>query len=675
MGAHPSTSPAFRLSLHTSLLVTVLCLVPISAHAQAQWMPNGLPVCVIPGCSGHEPILCGDGAGGAVIAWDRDPTLSDQNIFVHRVLYNGQLSPTWPPKGTPATRAPGDQYLTDIATDSQGGAFVVWYDFPNYDIYAQHVLGDGAIAPGWPVDGLPVCTVAGQQNDPRLLADGAGGVFIAWTDQRLGFDEQDIYALHLMADGTRFTGWPENGLGVCTAIARQGAPCLGSDGQGGCFVTWSDGRNCNSNCGELFAQRVTRSGEISAGWPANGQPISLPGGVSTSRAARGIIADGLGGAYIGWWTRSGPFVDDDDVYAIRILANGDPAPGWPAGGYPVCVLNDVQFLTSVVADSAGGVFLAWYDHRTYPAVAYVQRLRPDGTPAPGWQQNGNRVSDLPGYHFAPRASPDGHGGVYVTFQEAFFAGGYIQHLTGSGVLAPGWPMSSVPLVYDPTDSSEQDEMQIVADGSGGAIVVWNDFRNGRQEQLYAQRYIGDGPTPVLVSLVSALALPDRVVLAWHDPSRAVRDATVYRRRDGEEWSALGHASFDGTGRLQFEDAGVSPGERYAYRLGWREMVSDYFSAETWVDVPIALALALEGARPNPAVGSFTVAFTLPQAENATLELLDVAGRRVLEREVGSLGPGQHQIRLGECGCTPPGMYWLRLTSAGRALVRRVAVVK
>jgi len=105
------------------------------------------------------------------------------------------------------------------------------------------------------------------------------------------------------------------------------------------------------------------------------------------------------------------------------------------------------------------------------------------------------------------------------------------------------------------------------------------------------------------------------------------------------------------------------------------VMSEYFSAETWVDVPVALVLALEGARPNPSVGSFTVAFTLPRADAATLELLDVAGRRVLAREVGDLGPGQHQIRLGECGCTPPGMYWIRLAQSGRLLLKRVALVR
>jgi len=673
MLAHSRALPAARGAFLALLIAIASCLAPSPLRAQAQWAANGVPVCVIPGCSGRLPQVCGDGSGGALVAWNRNPTQTDQNIYVHRVLSSGLLAPSWPPKGTPATRAPADQWLTDIVADGQGGAFVVWFDFPNYDVYAQHVLGNGQIAPGWPVDGLPVGVAPRTQWEARLLPDGAGGVFVAWDDERAGDFQEDVYVQHLMADGSRVPGWPENGLGVSTAPERQIVPVLGSDGQGGCFVVWTDSRNGIG--GEIFAQRVSWFGEIAAGWPPDGKQIISGYGVYAGRHIWGVVPDETGGAYIGWGVSHGPFAYDDDVFAIRILEDGSTAPGWPAAGFPVCALNNTQYLTSVVSDGVGGVLLAWYDNRTNPGVAYVQRLRPDGTPAPGWQQNGNRVSDLPGYHFAPRASPDGQGGVYVAFQEAFYATGHMQHMTGSGILAPGWPSPGLPIVNDPTGSWSQQDFQVTSDGVGGAVVTWDDARNETQNQIYAQRYFGGGPTPVLVSLVSVEALTDRVALTWHDPSRAVSEATVYRRREGEDWAALGRASFDGTGRLRYEDRGVVPGERLAYRLGWMESGSDQFSAETWIDVPRSLAFALEGARPNPAVGPLSVAFTLPQAEAATLELLDVAGRQVVAREVGGLGPGAHVIRLGECGCTPPGMYWVRLTQSGRSLLKRAVVVK
>jgi len=452
---------------------------------------------------------------------------------------------------------------------------------------------------------------------------------------------------------------------------------LGSDDQGGLIVAWSDSRNGIG--GEIFAQRVAPSGEVISGWPANGKQIiaGLGGG-----AIWGVVSDGVGGAYIGWQTGHDPYLSAWGVSALRILADGSTAPGWPAGGLPVAPVASDQVLTSVVADGTGGVLLAWSDQHQQPAVAYVQRLRPDGTTALGWPAGGARVSDLVSWQLEPVLASGGDGGAYVVLELDTDSGqkGYIQHFAAGGAPAPGWPASAVSLVY-PTVffAFQQSEFAITSDGAGGAIVAWNDTRvmNGQafSNQIYAQRYFGDGPTPVLVALVSTDAQPDRVALVWHDAGRTLSVATVYRRRDGEAWDALGSTTFDGSGRLQYEDRDVAPGARYAYRLGWTESGAEQFSAESWVDVPVALTLALEGARPNPAVGPLTVAFTLPRAEPATLALLDVSGRQVLAREVGSLGPGRHLIRLGECGCTPPGMYWLRLAQAGRSLVKRAALIR
>jgi hypothetical protein len=87
------------------------------------------------------------------------------------------------------------------------------------------------------------------------------------------------------------------------------------------------------------------------------------------------------------------------------------------------------------------------------------------------------------------------------------------------------------------------------------------------------------------------------------------------------------------------------------------------------------AFALEGARPNPVVGrSLSVYFTLPSAERAELELIDVAGRRVLEREVGSLGAGPHAVDLARDRALPSGLYLVRLTQGANVRITRAAVL-
>jgi hypothetical protein len=657
-------------------------LLPMIAGAQAQWTPNGVPVCVAPDCYGTSPQICGDGAGGALIAWQRDLTGDNINIYVHRVISAGSMASGWPAAGSPATLATGDQYLLDIVPDGAGDAFVVWVDYRSWtpnglDIYAQHVRGDGSLAPGWPADGLPVGTAPGDQDRARMLADGAGGVFVVWEDSRSGFANADVYAQHLNGDGTRVAGWPVGGLAVCTAPLASYQPALGADRQGGCFIAWSDGRSGIG--GDLYAQHVGWSGDLAPGWPVDGKLIVSSGGDTAGRKIWGVVPDGNGGAYLGWGSSHGATAFDDDVYAVRFLPDGSLAPGWPASGFPVVTLPDQQFLTSVAADSAGGVLLAWYGHVGIGAtVAFAQRLRPNGTIAPGWGLNGARVSDTPGFQFSPIIAPDGAGGAYVVLQaQTSNTGnhGFVQHLTATGTLAAGWLSSGSALVNPTSGSYHQQDMVISADANGGAIVAWNNSKNGDQDHIYAQRYIGNGPTPTLASLVSAEAFPDRVALTWSGSEGALLDATIYRRPEGEVWSALGRAAFDGSGRLTFEDRTVAAGERYSYRLGWLESGLEQFTTETWVDVPAALALTLEGALPNPAVGALNVAFTLPRSGRASLELLDIAGRQLAQREVGDLGAGRHLVRLNESRRTPPGVYWLKLTQSERTLVKRAVVIR
>ena len=86
-------------------------------------------------------------------------------------------------------------------------------------------------------------------------------------------------------------------------------------------------------------------------------------------------------------------------------------------------------------------------------------------------------------------------------------------------------------------------------------------------------------------------------------------------------------------------------------------------------------LALIGARPNPAVGDLIVAFTLPDAGPARIELFDAAGRRAASRDVGALGAGTHRVTLAPAGRLPAGIYLVRLTHASRSIAIRAAVMR
>jgi hypothetical protein len=90
----------------------------------------------------------------------------------------------------------------------------------------------------------------------------------------------------------------------------------------------------------------------------------------------------------------------------------------------------------------------------------------------------------------------------------------------------------------------------------------------------------------------------------------------------------------------------------------------------------AVAFALEGARPNPAIdGRVSIAFSLPSGEPAKLELMDLAGRRLMERAVGGLGAGRHVVDLAAGGRLPAGLYLVRLTQGTNTRITRVAALR
>jgi hypothetical protein len=176
----------------------------------------------------------------------------------------------------------------------------------------------------------------------------------------------------------------------------------------------------------------------------------------------------------------------------------------------------------------------------------------------------------------------------------------------------------------------------------------------------------DTPVPALATLASAIAKPGQVELSWY--AQQPTSATVYRRTIESDWSALGPAESRGDGLLTYTDRTVTAG-RYAYRLG----VSEQFTPETWVDVPSGYTLDLDGFKPNPAASAFQIAFTLSADSPATLDVYSVSGRRILTREIGSMGAGNHVIDLGTRAEMGPGVYWVRITQAGKTLTKKGVV--
>ena len=653
---------------------TVALSLWLCAPTHAQWARNGVPITTAFNFQ-DEPRITPDEAGGAIVVWrdGRDYFTNNIDIYARRVASDGTNPPGWLPHGVPVCTDTMYQDQPGILSDGTGGAYIVWIDrrdpVTGVDVYVQRLTADGAVSPGWPVNAIAACRAPGFQNIPKLAPDGAGGVFVVWEDYRRDGLNPEIYAQRVTPQGEIAPGWAVNGLPVCTTPGGCGLPNALSDGAGGLFVEWADARNLAATLADIYAQRILADGSVAPGWPVDGVPVCTAPGYQNYGA---VAPDGEGGFYVTWTdTRFAPldaFPDDYfDIFAQRVTAGGSIAPGWPADGLPVCTAYGPQYNHAMVADGRGGAIVAWADYRDYSLNAsdlYAQRLLPSGQVA--WMVDGVPLSRDPRFQHYPSLVADGAGGALVSFQTGADANYvFAQHVMADGAIAPAWDPDGMPLC----DFVGQNLPVATTDGRNGMIVAWEDERGG----IYAQQVPGDYPTPTLVTLASVDVEPGRVRLTWFAGSTVAHSAQVYRREGVDGWHALGSPDADGRDRLMFEDRAVVAG-RYAYRLGYATGAGEAFTPETWVTVPSGPVLAMAGFHPNPALGTPVVSLSLPSGEDALLQAFDATGRVVADTRVGSLGPGRHVVPLGGARWAP-GMYWLRLTQGRRTLTAKGLVTR
>ena len=206
--------------------------------------------------------ITSDGSGGVIVAWEDQRIAGDSDIYAQRVRANGTVDPLWPANGQGICMATANQTAPSVLGDGVGGAFVAWVDaragvFPA--LYAQHVLANGTLDPTWPAGDLGFNLAFGSHLNLALLPDGTGGVVAVWDDRRSG---ADVYAHHLLANGTVDPAWPTDGRGVSTATGTQNyALAVIPDGSGGVIATWSDTRTA-ANSNDVYAQRIRANGTL-----------------------------------------------------------------------------------------------------------------------------------------------------------------------------------------------------------------------------------------------------------------------------------------------------------------------------------------------------------------------------------------------------------------------------
>lgn len=245
------------------------------------------------------------------------------------------------------------------------------------------------------------------------------------------------------------------------------------DKDGNVIIHWQDKRSgLNDN---IYVQCFSKTG--TPDWQQNGVQVSNV--TSNQTSARAIASDG--GIIIVW--QDNRKTTDYDIYAQKLDKNGTPV--WASGGIAISNAAGNQLNPRIISDNQNGAIIVWQDRRNgTDNNIYAQRINSNGQAQ--WTTNGVLVCSSPYDQFNPEIVHDGSGGAIIAWHDYRASNGYIdiyaQRINSSGSAL--WQVNGVAAT---TANNNQYNLQMIADGFGGAIIVWQDRRNLINDELYGQR--------------------------------------------------------------------------------------------------------------------------------------------------------------------------------------------
>ena len=471
---------------------------------------------------------------GVIIVWE-DFRLDTQNpdLFAQKISASGIKQ--WSEQGIALCTAEFAQVGPRLASDNNGGCFVVWDDLrngnaPNVDIYAQHLSASGNAL--WEANGKAICIAPNEQSG-SLIKVSNNIVFINWMDIRNG--SVGIYYQALTYEGTVLLA--VNGAEVFWGLSGD-APLdnyLILKRSSDVVIIWQDTRFANDGY-RLFFQFLNPDGSIDL--EPNGHPVTVSVGGSQSTPSAVVTPDDQ--IAIVWEDARG---DNPKVYAQLLSASGERL--WGEQGMELTVNSPLRQKDPKVSYYNGSLYFGWsgsdqvetsffyhiygqriyngqkmwgpngilistlaqsdlrnectlYDlidnyyvwHRINPALAtqtiWVKRVAEDGSAMDGWQEEGIQTSnynDWDAIQLFPKAhkTPEG---IFVMWRD--LRNDYIQNYWGQHLAENGTYLWN-PVGVNLNDNQKEQEKASIVVNSSGITFAWCENINGMND-IMAQKY-------------------------------------------------------------------------------------------------------------------------------------------------------------------------------------------
>lgn len=194
---------------------------------------------------------------------------------------------------------------------------------------------------------------------------------------------------------------------------------------------------------------------------------------------------------------------NNDVLAQRLGTGGTML--WNPSGVAIAAASDQQAFPQIIPDDNSGAIICWSDWRHDAADIYANRVSNDGTIL--WATDGLPVCEALNVQTNPQLVSDGAGGAVLVWQDSrnvqFQPDVYAQRMNANGDTL--WEANGVAVS---TAVDWQWIPHVIPSGAGAAIVTWQDDRPaGSENHVYAQAIGPNGELGVIVTGVSTKPPP------------------------------------------------------------------------------------------------------------------------------------------------------------------------
>ncbi|MBE2256140.1 MAG: T9SS type A sorting domain-containing protein [Ignavibacteria bacterium] len=537
--------------------------------------------------------------------------------------------------------ASGNQLGVKTISDGDFGIIMVWEDqrnggSSNRDVYAQRIDKFGVKQWG-DSNGLPIAIKPVTERYYDICSDGKGGAIILWDDNPLPTVTY-LKGQRISKSGQKL--WSDTGKVIAYDGFRQSGAKIISNGNGGCFIAYQSSE-LNSSDFDLKANMLDSNGNKLWG---NGVWFCQLDGNQYDLVA---IKTSDNNYVVSWRDGRTGKVTELDIFAQKISSTGSVM--WTANGITVCNARFTQEYQDMYPDNSGGFYIAWCDRRDSIQIdIYAQRFRANGTNV--FTANGIPVCLSPESQFRPYFTTDMKGGVICTWND--FRNGpsapfnidiYAQRFDSNGVMK--WVTNGVQVC---NALLSQNNQSILSDGNYGAVIAWDDRRNGTSVyEIFAQRIDSSGN------------------LLWDTNDVAVSLAA------GNQYRPLGVVSNNGF-IFSFEDTrqGLSNYDVYAMKITLNGTLVNIKKYET-----INLnTYTLSQNYPNPFNPETTIEFSIPESQFTELIIYDISGRQIEKLVSGNLNAGFYTLNFKSNNLSS-GIYFYRLITNNNSITKKLTIIK